>query len=145
MCALYGTVIQVLEHIVDLDQAAAEITRRQPGWQAIGLAVGPVTWRDGTTRWPQQFETDRTQVGDPDSVGVHISGPRDTELKIVLFCGGWADLDYYAGDDDFGALPKPELSSATEFGALLDSCVARVFGHVGGAGTRSEVASTRVA
>lgn len=118
-----------MERIVDLDQAAAEITTRQPRWRRIGLAVGALTWRDGTTRWPQPFQTDRTQVSDPDSVGVRISGPRETELQIVLFRGGWADLDYYASDDDFGALPKPDLSSAPEFGALLDSCVARVFGH----------------
>ena len=116
-----------MERIVDLDLAAAEITTRRPVWAAAGLDVGPLTWRDEAAPWPQRLETDRVAVADPDSVGVLIHGPGDTELLAVLFRGGWADVDYYAGGEDGGTVPAPHLASAEAFGHLLDSCVARVF------------------
>lgn len=116
-----------MDRIVDLDLAAAEIALRKPGWQARGLIVGPVTWRDEASSWPQPLETDRTLVREPDSVGVQIYGPHGTGLVIVLFRGGWADLNYDAGGEDYGALPTPRLTSASDVGDLLDSCVARVW------------------
>ena len=33
-----------MERIIDLDLAAAEVIVRQPGWQAVGLVPGSVTW-----------------------------------------------------------------------------------------------------
>ena len=36
-----------MDHVIDLDQAAAEITTRFPAWTASGLNPGPITWRDG--------------------------------------------------------------------------------------------------
>jgi hypothetical protein len=91
----------------DLAQAAAEIIKRHSAWQAYGLLAGPITWRDESAPWPQRLETDRSQVSDPDSVGIRITGPNDSELEIVLFRGGWADVDYFAGGDDFG--PKDRV------------------------------------
>lgn len=120
-----------MERIVDLDLAAAEITARRPVWAAAGLDAGPVTWRDATASWPPRLETERAAVADPDSVGIRIQGPGDTELLAVLFRGGWADLDYYAGGDDAGTLPAPELTSPEAFGHLLDACVAKVFAPAG--------------
>ncbi|WP_175548754.1 hypothetical protein [Mangrovactinospora gilvigrisea] len=46
---------------------------------------------------------------------------------MVLFRGGWADVDYFAGIDDSGTLPAPAISSAVAFGDQLDSLVANVF------------------
>jgi hypothetical protein len=96
-----------VDRTVDLDQAAAEIIKRHSAWQAYGLLAGPITWRDESAPWPQRLETDRSQVSDPDSVGIRITGPNDSELEIVLFRGGWADVDYFAGGDDFG--PKDRV------------------------------------
>jgi hypothetical protein len=85
-----------MERVVDLDRAADEVAERRPGWSSRGLVVGPVTWRDESAPWPQRLETERSRVGDPDSIGVHFSGSGGAELVIVLFRGGWADVDFIA-------------------------------------------------
>ncbi|MFB7619691.1 hypothetical protein [Kitasatospora sp. NPDC056181] len=51
----------------------------------------------------------------------------DAQLSVVLFRGGWADIDFMATLDDTGALPTPDNDSARTFGDLLDHCVARVW------------------
>ncbi|MFJ9448229.1 hypothetical protein ACIRRH_41405 [Kitasatospora sp. NPDC101235] len=56
------------------------------------------------------------------------SGPAEAELSVVLFRGGWADVDYFDGMDGAGALPASGIASAREFGVRLDGWVARVFG-----------------
>ncbi|MFD7097474.1 hypothetical protein [Streptomyces xanthophaeus] len=117
-----------MERIVDLDEAAATIAGRAPGWRASGLAVGPVTWRDEAASWPQRLETDRALVHDPDSVGVLVTGPGHAELSVVLFRGGWADVDFAADSGDAGTLPASDLGSAADFGTGLDQWVLRVFG-----------------
>ncbi|MFG2908376.1 hypothetical protein ACGF13_25335 [Kitasatospora sp. NPDC048286] len=48
---------------------------------------------------------------------------------MVLFRGGWADVDYLARVDDAGALPASGIDSAAVFGARLDEWVIRVFGE----------------
>ncbi|MEV8100458.1 hypothetical protein [Kitasatospora sp. NPDC085879] len=118
-----------MERVIDLDEAAAEVADRAPGWRAAGLTVGQVTWRDHSVPWTQRFETDRSLVNDPDSVGVLISGPAEAELSVVLFRGAWADVDFVASMDDAGALPASDIASAREFGVQLDGWVARVFGQ----------------
>ncbi|MEU3558586.1 hypothetical protein [Kitasatospora sp. NPDC006786] len=118
-----------METIVDLDEAAAEVAARTPGWRAAGLVVGEMTWRDETAPWPQRLETDRTRVADPDSVGVLVSGPEETQLSVVLFRGGWADVDYLASMDDAGTFPASGIDSAVAFGIRLDEWVVRVFGE----------------
>ncbi|WP_329061400.1 hypothetical protein [Streptomyces sp. NBC_01429] len=120
-----------MERVIDLDQAAAVIAERAVRWLAAGREVGQVTWRDGTAPWPQRLETDRTLVSDPDSVGVLISGPGDAGLSVVLFRGGWADVDYFDGLDDGGPIPAFDITSAAAFGTQLDQWVPRVFGNLG--------------
>ncbi|MFE4874295.1 hypothetical protein [Streptomyces sp. NPDC056682] len=122
-----------MEHVIDLDQAVAAIAERAARWRAAGLRVGQVTWRDEAAPWPQRFETDRALVRDPDSLGVVISGPADAELSVVLFRGGWADVDFYDGLNDPGTLPAPGIDSAAAFGIQLDRWVPRVFGNDGAA------------
>ncbi|MFF2847504.1 hypothetical protein ACFVT5_14395 [Streptomyces sp. NPDC058001] len=114
----------IMERVVDLDQAAAVIAERAARWLEAGLTVGEVTWRDEAAPWSQQLETDRELVRDPDSVGVLISGPADAELSLVLFRGGWADVDFVAGLDDAGTL--------LAFGTQLDQWVPRVVGKISG-------------
>ncbi|WP_327088365.1 hypothetical protein OIE66_39605 [Nonomuraea sp. NBC_01738] len=120
-----------MERIVDLDLAAAQIAVRLPDWEARGLLVGSVTWRDEAAPWPQPLETERARVADPDSIGIRFSSSSDdTEMEIVLYRGGWADLDVLEGPvtpDSEVVSECPQLRSAAEFGALLDSCVDRYF------------------
>jgi hypothetical protein len=117
-----------MERAVDLDEAVAAIADRWPVWQTAGLVVKPVTWRDEASSWPQQLETDRLQVSDPGSVGMHMRGPDEAELLVVLYRGGWADVDYIAGTDEAGVIPAPTVNSAQAFASLLDACVSHVFG-----------------
>lgn len=113
-----------MERIIDLDQAAAEITSRLPVWTACGLRPTPITWRDETAPWPQPLETDRALVTDPDSVGVRIQNADESKIvSFVLFRGGWADLDALA--DDESTVENPRVTSPEEFGALIDSAITR--------------------
>ncbi|MFE1877634.1 hypothetical protein ACFW9N_43495 [Streptomyces sp. NPDC059496] len=120
-----------MERVIDLDQAAAVISERAARWLAAGLTVGQVTWMDATSPWPRQLETDRALVRDPVSIGVLISGPGDAGLSVVLFRGGWADVDYFDGIDDGGQIPAFDITSATAFGTQLDQWVPRAFGNLG--------------
>lgn len=60
-----------------------------------------------------------------------ISGPGATVLSVVLFRGGWADVDFVADLDDAGCLPANGITSTSDFATRLDAWVARVFGSVG--------------
>lgn len=132
-----------MEQRIDLDRAAAQISSRRQQWTAAGLIVGPLTWRDMAACWPQPLERNRSRVAEPDSVGVHVTGPADAELLVVLFRGGWADVDFVAGlgetdedgeadgDGEAGAYlvsEAPDVTSPQEFGELLDGYVIRAFG-----------------
>ncbi|AIR96756.1 hypothetical protein [Streptomyces glaucescens] len=117
-----------MERVVDLDEAAAAVADRRPAWQAAGLFAAPVTWRDGAAPWPQQLKTERSEVNDPDSVGIHLHGPNEAELLVVLYRGGWADIDYIVDAGDAGVIPAPAVVSAQAFACLLDACITRVFG-----------------
>jgi hypothetical protein len=81
-----------MDHLVDLDSAASQIAIRRTTWADHGLSAGATTWRDGAGTWPQRLESDRSIVVDPDSVGVHIEGPGNSEAEVVLFRGAWADV-----------------------------------------------------
>ncbi|MEU3889178.1 hypothetical protein [Streptomyces sp. NPDC029041] len=61
-----------MQRVIDLDEGAAAVAARQPAWQAAGLTVGPLTWRDEAAPRPQRLETDRSKVSDPDSIGIHL-------------------------------------------------------------------------
>ncbi|MFJ4186970.1 hypothetical protein [Kitasatospora sp. NPDC089509] len=132
-----------MEHIVDLDRAAERITARTPHWHAAGLVVGAPTWRADGAPWPQPLETDRSRVADPDSVGVEVVDPRTgAELHVVLFRGGWADVDYLARDwavegseacegetAGAGVFPAQGIVSDTDFEERLIAWTVEVFGR----------------
>lgn len=120
-----------MHRVVDLDETAALLAERVTRWRSAGLEVGEMTWRDGEAEWPQPPETDRARVSDPDSLGVVISGPAEAELSVVLFRGGWADVDFFDGLDDVGSLPASDVASAQDFAARMDQWVVRVFGSLG--------------
>ncbi len=120
-----------MDRVVDLDEAAVVLARRTAGWTSAGLLVARATWRDAEAPWPQPLKTDRARVRDPDSLGLVISGPADAELSVVLFRGGWADVDFVADPDDAGCLPASGITSASDFAVRMDQWVARVFGGRG--------------
>lgn len=117
-----------MDRTIDLDLAAAEIARRQPGWTSRGLLVGPVTWRDEAAAWPRALQTDRALVADPDSVGVRINGLESSDVELTLFRGGWADLVAAKGPVTRHTQVVCEcagVASPQEFGVLLDGCIDR--------------------
>ncbi|NEC92397.1 hypothetical protein G3I71_43095 [Streptomyces sp. SID12501] len=120
-----------MDRVVDLGEVAVVLSERTAGWTSAGLEVGVTTWRDASAPWPQPLETDRARVHDPDSVGVVISGPGEAVLSVVLFRGGWADVDFVADLDDAGCLPASGITSASDFGTRMDHWVTRVFGSLG--------------
>jgi hypothetical protein len=117
-----------MDKVGDLDEVAVALARQAVSWRSAHLEVGQMTWRDGEASWPQTLETDRARVRDPDSVGVVISGPGEAALSVVLFRGGWADVDFVAGLDDAGSLPASGIVSVSDFESRMNQWVARVFG-----------------
>ena len=85
-----------MESRVDLDQVAGLISRHAFAWEESGLVVGAVTWRDAAGPWPSPLREDRGQVTEPDSVGVTVR-KHEQEGQLVVFRGGWADLEYWSG------------------------------------------------
>ncbi|MGW7202646.1 hypothetical protein [Streptomyces sp. NPDC054837] len=71
--------------------------------------------------------TDLRHVVIADSIGVLISDPNEAELGVVLFRGGWADVDALTLAGDVVA-EAPAVDSPMLFGVLLDNCVIRTFG-----------------
>ncbi|MCB5165054.1 hypothetical protein LG634_09460 [Streptomyces bambusae] len=120
-----------MDRVVDLDEVAGLLVGAAARWQAIGLDVGPLTWRDAEAEWPQPLGTDRAAVWDPDSLGVVVVDPAGAELSVVLFRGGWADVDFMAGPYDAGCLPASDISSASDFAGRMERWVERVFGVSG--------------
>ncbi|MFJ2745875.1 hypothetical protein ACIO3O_40165 [Streptomyces sp. NPDC087440] len=82
-----------------------------------------LTWRDETASWPQLFQTDRSLVSEPGSIGVRITNAVGIEAHITLYPGGWADLDTLT--DDNVVCDAPRVASADAFGTLLDVHIAR--------------------
>jgi hypothetical protein len=78
---------------LDLDQAARELTRLQPGWAERGITAGQLTWRDAQASWPKPIVTDRSMVAEPESLGITLTAGQRNEAHLVLWRGGWADVD----------------------------------------------------
>ena len=82
---------------LDLDQVAALLTGLRPGWAEQGLIVRPLTWRDARPSWPQALHTDRRKVAEPESVGLTLTAADGREARLVIWRGGWADVDLLTG------------------------------------------------
>ncbi|MCK1817104.1 hypothetical protein MTQ13_22970 [Streptomyces sp. XM4011] len=116
-----------MDRILDLDEAAAVLTGRSRTWRTAGLDVSPLTWRDAAAPWPARLETDRSRVHDPDAVGVHLAASR-AELSVVLFTGGWADVDHVTEDGDVLHPPASGITSTADFAHRLEGWVHDAFG-----------------
>jgi hypothetical protein len=75
---------------------AGLISSHAAAWARAGLVVGAPTWRDVGVPWPYPLNADRSEVADADSVGVEIR-KEGQEGRLVIFLGGWADLEYWSG------------------------------------------------
>src|ERR1700719_1713959 len=82
---------------LDLDQVAAVLAGLRPGWREQGLVVRPFLWRDARGSWPQILHTDRGEVAEPESVGLTLTAADGREARLVIWRGGWADVDVLAG------------------------------------------------
>jgi hypothetical protein len=122
----------LMDRVADLDEAAAVLVKQVARWRSAGLAVGEMAWRDWEAEWSQPLETGRARVNDPDSLGLVISGSAEAELSVVLFRGGWPDVDFFDGLDDAGSLLASDIESAADFAARMDQWIVRVFGDLSG-------------
>lgn len=104
---------------LDLDHAACLIARCTPAWLSRGLTIDPITWMDNGTGWPAPLLADRNQAIRPKSLGLRLRG-QDSEAEVVLYAGGWADLDYARPGSDEVISEYIELETAEEFGPVLD-------------------------
>jgi hypothetical protein len=82
---------------LDLGQVAAVLAGLRPVWKEQGLVVGSFLWRDARESWPQTLRTDRGKVAEPESVGLTLTAPDGREARLVIWRGGWADVDLLAG------------------------------------------------
>ena len=112
-----------MERRLDLDQVAGLISGHAAAWEQAGLAVGALTWRDVGVPWPYPLKADRAEVADADSVGIAMS-KREQEGRLVIFRGGWADLEYWTGhpsDDPVVEAPGAnDPMTLTDVGQLLE-------------------------
>ncbi|MFI7598381.1 hypothetical protein [Actinoplanes sp. NPDC049681] len=104
---------------IDLDQAASLLAPHRSAFAARGLTVAPLTWMDLGAPWPAPLETDRSRIGRPRSIGVHLTGAGEAEGQIVLYAGGWADADYVLPGSDVIITEYVEVDDAAEFEALF--------------------------
>lgn len=63
--------------------------------------------------------TDPTQIGRPRSIGVQFLGDEDAEGLIVVYAGGWADVDYVLPGSDVIKSEYVELNDASDFEPLF--------------------------
>ena len=113
--------ISTVDLRIDLDAAAAEMSARLR--ERSDLDIGPLTWKDMNAPYDAPFPTDRAEVEIPYSVGVHVLRGNEEGL-LVLYAGGWADLEYWTGsaaDDPILRVPGyDDWLDVPRFAAVVD-------------------------
>jgi hypothetical protein len=112
--------------VIDLDAAVAVLAKHVETWTSAGCRAGPITWRDAGAGWGAPYKTVRSDVLDPDSIGVRANWPGDREADVVLFRGGWADVDLFDGLAKVIVTGNPEIDSVAAFERLLESIPTRL-------------------
>lgn len=115
-----------VDRVVDLDAVLAELTGRRPEWTRRGLVVGEFTWRDAAAAWPQPIVADRESVADPESLGMTLDAGGGAEALLVLWTGGWADLE--ASINGQVVVETPEFADVASCVAVADALAARLLG-----------------
>jgi hypothetical protein len=113
-------------NVVDLDAAAATLARHLRDWGSIGCEADPITWRDAAAVWNAPLKTERSDALDPDSIGVRTRWPDSKEAHVVLFRGGWADVELVDWTANAVVLGNPEIDSLAAFETLLETIPARL-------------------
>lgn len=104
---------------LDLDQVARELTGLRPGWAERGITAGQLTWRDARAAWPKPIVTDRTAVAEPESVGMTLTAANGNEALLILWRGGWADVDLLLGSQVVSR--APDLHDVADCVTLAES------------------------
>lgn len=94
-----------MEHVVDLDALAERLRFAAEEWRRHAR-VGSFTWRDELAEWPQPIVRDRAAVEVPESLGIRLSRDCDDEMDIVVWTGGWADIDFVLGGEVTSRCPE---------------------------------------
>lgn len=94
-----------MQHKVDLDELARRLESVVASWRTT-VRVGPFTWRDENTSWPQPITSDRDSVEVPESLGLRLANGDDI-IEVCVWTGGWADIDWV--DADTGGSLCPEF------------------------------------
>ena len=110
---------QTREPSLDLDRVAGELASRHAAWSKQGITAGPLTWRDAQAAWPQPILTDRSLVAEPESVGITVTTAWGNEALIVIWRGGWADVEALAGTEVI--VRAPELHDVADCITLAES------------------------
>jgi hypothetical protein len=109
---------------LDLDQVARELTGLLPGWAERGITAGQFTWRDAQAAWPKPIVIGRIMVAEPESVGVTLTAANANEARLVIWRGGWADVDLLLGTHIVSR--APDLHDAAACVALAESIAAQL-------------------
>lgn len=113
-----------MDRIVDLDAVKEELDCRRSSWRGAGLVVGDVTWRDDSVGAAVPLVTDRRAAPDPQSLGVTLTGAGDRYARVVVWRGGWADVDGFDGTEIF--VETPTFSDVPGCLAAVDAVALRV-------------------
>jgi hypothetical protein len=115
-----------VDRVVDLDAVVVELSGRRPEWRRRGVAVGEFTWRDAAAAWPQPIVADRGAVTDPESLGMTLHAGDGAEAFLVLWTGGWADLEALINGQV--VVETPEFTDVPSCVAVAEALVARLAG-----------------
>lgn len=87
------------------------------------VSVGPLTWRDEATPWPQPITPDRSSIQVPESLGFRLrKHGLDDEFEMVVWTGGWADVDYLLGGEVYSCPEFRDVDGA--HGAVVEQVAA---------------------
>jgi hypothetical protein len=111
---------------LDLDQVARELIGLRLGWTERGITAGQLTWRDARAAWPKPIVTDRTTVAEPESVGIILTVANGNEAHLILWRGGWADVDILDFESQVIISSVPHLRDVAGCVALAESIAAQL-------------------
>jgi hypothetical protein len=112
-------VTQPRQRRIDLDEVASELASRTDAWSDQDVTTGPLTWRDAVATWPQPIHTDRSLVAEPESLGITLTSANGNKALIIMWRGGWADVDVLVGTEVTSR--APDLHDAADCVTLAES------------------------
>jgi hypothetical protein len=118
--------------VLDLEQVAHSLNEHTRTLADDGFTVGSLTWRDIGAEWPYPLVDSIAEAVEADSVGITVEG-KGLAGRLVVFAGGWADLELLADSWTDVRVEAPTLASESDVVAL----VARFVGFFGERGASS--------